>query len=266
MYIFDFEYDGLCLSDMGYIVCNFGSSGLQTISNGSEINFNTVSTFNGAKHELVSSEYRNCLTATFQICKNSCQDSNLEIRRDDFRDLTSWLNRKEFHKLKLISQDDAYTDLYFEASFNISRIEIDGKLYGLELEVTTNRPFALLEPRVITIKNLVINGTKTILDVSDEEGYIYPHMEIQINQSGTLSIFNELDNRLMVINNCSVGEVITLDYPIIQTSYNSHNIQDDFNWTFFRIVNTFKNKTNNLTISLPCIIKIEYSPIVKLGF
>ena len=265
MCIFDFEYDGLYLSDFGYIVCKFGSDGLQTISNGTELDFHTVSTFNGAKHELISAEYRDCVTTTLQICKNSCQDSNMEMSRGDFRDLTSWLNRKDFHKLKFICDDDEYADLYFEASFNISRIEIDGRLYGLELEVITNRPYALLEPRVIMIKNLVENGEKTIQDVSDEEGYIYPHMEIQINQSGNFSIYNDLEQRLMLINNCSVGEVITVDYPIIQSSLNSHKIQDDFNWSFFRIANTFKNKVNNLTISLPCTIKIVYSPVVKLG-
>ena len=41
--------------------------------------------------------------------------------------------------------------------------------------------------------------------------------------------------------------------------------QNDFNWNWFRIYNTFRNNQNNLTISIPCIIKIKYSPIVKVG-
>lgn len=259
----DFEYDGLTLSDMGYMICKFGSDGLQTISNGSQITFNTVSTLHGAKHELTSVEYDGCLEATIQICKNPCFCEDIEITLKDVRKLSSWLNRKEFLKFKLL--DDEYLNLYFEASFNINKIESDGKIVGLELNMITNRPFALQETKIITIKNLEENGVKTINDVSDAEGYIYPHMEITINQDGDLSIYNDLEERTMLIKNCKVGEVITLDYPIIKSTLNSHKIQNDFNWSFFRIANTFKNKCNELTISIPCTIKLSYSPIAKVG-
>ena len=56
-----------------------------------------------------------------------------------------------------------------------------------------------------------------------------------------------------------------MNYPVIQSSISSHNIQNDFNWNFFRIANTYDNSRNDLTISLPCAIKVEYSPIVKVG-
>ena len=54
---YDFEYDGLTLSDMGYIICKFDSNGLQTVSNGSQITFNTASTLNGQKYELTDVSY-----------------------------------------------------------------------------------------------------------------------------------------------------------------------------------------------------------------
>ena len=47
---YDFEYDGLCLSDMGYIICQFDAESSQTVSNGSQITFNTTSTLNGSKY------------------------------------------------------------------------------------------------------------------------------------------------------------------------------------------------------------------------
>lgn len=260
---FDFEYDGLNLSDMGYVICEFDSNKSETVTNGSQITFNTTSTLNGAKYEFLSSQYDSCLEATFQICKNPCFSDNLEIPFKELRDLMSWLNRKGFHKFKLLEDD--YLDLYFEASFNVNKIEIDGKVYGLELEMKTNRPFALKEPRVIIINNLVPNGKKTIFDTSDEEGYIYPKMRITINESGDLSIYNSLENRTMSINNCVSGEIITLSYPNIESSLPSHKIENDFNWSFFRIANTFKNKKNDLTISIPCTIEITYSPVVKMG-
>lgn len=300
----DFEYDGKRLSSFGFIICSFGEKGLETISNGSEITFNTISTLNGNLHRLASSSYEDCLTTTIQICKNLCGSEIMEIDSVTFRELTKWLNRKKFLKLKILDED--YMDIYYEASFNISRIEIDGKLVGLELEVITNRPFALKEPKIINVKLDKVygweeykdavwqgyvtstnenayshNGIPTedgyqriylgevykssINDDSYEEGYIYPRTEVIINQNGNLKIYNAIEDRDTYIANCVAGEVITLDYPIIQSSISSHKIENDFNWQFFRVANTFENSRNDLIVTLPCSIKIEYSPIVKVG-
>ncbi len=263
MKAFDFEYAGRKLSSFGMVICNFGDKGLDTISNGSQITFNTISTLGGSKHRLTSTTYDDCLEAIIQICKSSCDSGIMEISSTEFREIVKWLNRKKFLKFKILDED--HIDLYYEASFNISRIEIDGKLYGLELEVTTNRPFALKEPRIMTIRNTEQNGRHSINDTSYEEGYIYPHVEIIVNEDGNLKIHNAIENRDTYIGNCVAGEIITLDYPVIQSSISSHNIQNDFNWNFFRIANTYENSRNDLTISLPCTIKIEYSPIVKVG-
>jgi hypothetical protein len=245
------------------MICNFGSKGLDTVSNGSQIKFNTVSTLGGSKHELTSAVYEDCLRTTIQICKHSCDTDVVEISSTELRLLTKWLNRKKFLKFKPLSEE--YIDVYFEASFNISKIELDGRLFGLELEVITNRPFALKEPKTFVIKNLIEDGKHFINDTSYEEGYIYPHTEITIVESGDLNIYNAMENRNTYIANCVAGEVITMDYPVIQSSISSHNIQNDFNWNFFRLANTFDNSRNDLTISIPCTIKVKYSPIVKIG-
>lgn len=264
MKAYDFEYDNKNLSDFNMVICQFGGSkGLDTINNGSEITFNTVSVLNGKRHELVSSIYEGCLEATIQVCKHTCSTDIQEISSVEFRELVKWLNRHKFLKFKILDED--HIDIYYEAAINISRIEIDGKLYGLELNILTNRPFALKEPKTIIVKNISQNGKHSINDTSYEEGYIYPSVEITINQDGNLNIYNALEDRNTYIANCVVGEVITMDYPIIQSSLSSHNIQNDFNWNFFRISNTYDNSRNDLTISIPCTIKVTYSPIVKVG-
>ena len=267
MKAYDFEFDGKRLSEFGMIICSFDSKGVETLSNGSVVTFNTVPVLGGSKHELVSTVYEDCLEATIQICKDTCSGNTLEISPHEFRNLTRWLSRKKFLKFKLLSEE--YIDLYFEASFNINRIEIDGRLIGLELEVRTNRPFALKEPKTITVnntaENIANNKKHSIFDQSHEEGYIYPHTEITIVESGDLDIYNILEDRHMVVRNCIAGEVITMDYPIVQSSLSSHDIQNDFNWNFFRVANTYENRRNDLTISIPCTIKIKYSPIIKVG-
>lgn len=265
MIITDFSYgeNNKKLSDFGFIVCRFDSGGLDTVSNGAVVEFNTVSVQNGIKQELVSSSYGDCLETTIQVCRNPCANGDIEIDQTTFRELTRWLCRRKFLRFKPITNE--YLDLYHEATISVSRIEIDGKLVGLELEIRTNRPFALKEPRIINITNTEINGKYSINDTSHEEGYIYPKTEIVVNQDGNLNIYNAIEDRNTFIANCKKNEIITMDYPVITSSLSSHNIQNDFNWNFFRVANTFENSRNDLTISLPCSIKVEYSPIVKVG-
>lgn len=327
MKAYNFEYAGKTLEQFGMILCQFGgSNGLDTVADGAEISFTTVPVMGGLKHNLTSSQYEQGLETTWQICKHSCSGGVQEITSIEHRNLTAWLCRKRFLKLKIFDEDNI--DLYHEAIINVSKIELDGKLMGLELSVTTNRPFALKEAKTISInceKGKEVYGWKkyktdpeiemlgyvtstdqnaypqgkvdendniiegahidgyqyyslgqvykaSLNDTSYEEGYIYPQMEITIGDiddkpinERNLTIHNSIENRETYIANCKTNEVITLDYPVIQSSDLSHNIQNDFNWTFFRVANTYNNSRNDLVISLPCSIKIKYSPIVKVG-
>ena len=285
MKAFDFEYDNIRLSDKGFMLCRFDSGGMETVSNGSEISFNTVPTINGQKHQLTSSEYGNCLTTTLQICKNLCDDYNMEISVEDMRDIMRWLNRKEYHKFKII--DDEYSGFYINASFNVSKIEINGAVCGFELELFSDTPFMLQEPVIVNIdvkesdlteQCIMANGTimsntciRKFYSKSDEEGYIYPDMVIKIDDGvigkPTLEIYNITEDRLMRIANCEAGEEITINYPMISSSLQSHSntIMNDFNWRFFRVSSSFRNRENKVAISLPCSIKLTYSPIVKVG-
>ena len=263
MLAYDFEYGSKKLSEFNMIICKFGGGdGFETVSGG-QITFNTIPVLNGSHHILTSTFYDECLTTTIQICKNSCSSGVMEITSTEFRELTKWLNRKRFLKLKFLDED--HIDIYYEAAINISRIEINGRLVGLELSIITNSPHAFKEPRTITIKNTEINGKHSVNDISYEEGFIYPFTEITVNEDGDLKIYNAIEDRWTNILNCTSGEVITMDYPIIQSSDSSHDIQNNFNWKFFRIANTYENSRNDLTISIPCTIKFKYSPIIKVG-
>lgn len=263
----DFEYDGKQLSDLGYMVCEFGTNGNGVnIVKGATINLSTVSNSYGTKNYLVNSKYGNILEDTFQICKNTCNNEDMEITVDEQRELGRWLNRKGYHSFRYLTYD--YLDFYFEATFNISYIEVGGKIYGLELEMTTNKPFALNKEKDYELEITEANQTMILINESDDEGCIYPHMRITIgNISGDLKISNEVGDKIetTIIKNCTANEVITIDYPIIYSSILSHKVHKDFNWKFFGISNTNNDRVNKITVSLPCKIEIGYSPAVKLG-
>lgn len=264
MVIYDLEYDGVLLSEMGYVICSFDGGVSGTTSNGSVLKFNTVSTLDGMKFDLSSATYEDAIGGTIQICKNPClyDEENIEISTDEFRELSSWLNRKEFHKLRFLTEE--YADIYYEASFNVSKVMAGERIAGAELEVFTNRPFGISSEKKITISGE--SGDNIIIyNDSDEEGYVYPHTVITVNSSGDLSILNTFENRYTVINNCTSGEVITMDYPVITSSDANHKIQNDFNWNFFRLCKEYNNGRNIITLGLDCSIVMTYSPIVKFG-
>lgn len=265
MKAYDFSYKGIRLSDFGYMICRFDSGGMDTIQNGSEISFNTVPSHGGMRHHLTSSIYEDCATATIQICKNSCDGSDMEISVQEQRKIMRWLNSKTFDKLRFIDSDGEYSRIYYNASFNVSRIDMDGRTVGFELEAHTDKPYASQDDVSVHIEVDAPGSVESYHSESDEEGFTYPRVLIKVKGDGDLVIHSITENRDTVIRGCKNGEVIDMDYPMISTSVDEHKIMNDFNWIFYRVSNTFFNSKNELTASLPCSIDITYSPVVKIG-
>lgn len=269
MYAIDFEYDGQYLSDYGFIVCHFdATTGANVVNAGSKITFNKVSRNNGKSYSLASTKYEECIQTTFDICKDPdlYDYEDREISNDEYRDLMRWLNRREFLKFQVLEDEANESDVcFYNVSFNISKINIAERLYGLQLTLESDKPFGYGQEQSISWNFSDTSISKTLRDVSDEIGYTYPNMIITCNAEGDLSIFNELVNCTMVIKNCSVGETIKIDgeHQIITTTYNSHDIFNDFNYEFFRIGNTIDNRNNKISVSKPCDIIIKYTPIIK---
>lgn len=263
----DFEYDGLRASDFNLIFCQFdGSGGVNITSAGSELNWNTVPISNGNKYLITDTSYDVVLETTFQMCKYDCKKGSPEyLTLEDCREISRWLNRKEAHTLRIISENKIYDYLLFEGSFNLNQIEINGGIIGYEFHFISNRPHAIGD---LVRKNIVATTTDyeyKFYDVSDESGYIYPkNLTIRCLQSGTLSIKNLLENRTTVIKNCSLNEIITFDDTLyFSSSLQSHKIQNDFNYVFFRIANTYENRLNSIVVNIPCEITFEYYPVIK---
>lgn len=265
MYALDFEYDGKRLSSFGFILCTLGTpSGSDTVSAGSKITFNKVSRCHGKMQPVIGTTYDECITATFDICKNVDIYEDLHITEDEARQIIRWLNRREMLKFRLIP-DEGQSDCYYNASFNVEKVLVSKELFALELTMETDSPFGYGAVKSVEWDITDTSQSVVLEDTSDEIGYIYPSMKITCKESGTLSIHNELEGCTMQIKNCSVGEVIDIDgnTQIIRSSLPSHKIYNDFNFEFFRIGNTLSVRDNKITVSLPVKLKIEYTPIIK---
>lgn len=266
MYALNFEYDGLLLSDYGFMICEIdGSSGVNTVKTGFDISFNTVKRNGGRNYGLASASFDECVQSTFHICKDPDKWDDLEITNDEYRNLVRWLNRSKFLKFRILNEfEHDKMPCYFNASFNIGKIYIRDILYGLELTMTTNAPFGYGE---LVEKDLdVPNGDKVIIyDMSDDAGFICPDMVVKCQEDGILLVKNSLSGTAFTIKNCKAGETITVngETQIVTSSLSSHAIYDDFNYDFLRIGNTFHNRENVITVSMACHLKISYYPIIK---
>lgn len=261
---YDFEYDGRTLSGYGFMMCDFSGGGsIEEVEAGAKITFVTVPRNGGAKHGLVNAKYESGLTCSFDICLNPCLVDSMELTQSDIRDIMRWLNRREFLPFHFIG-DDTF-DCYFNASFNVMKLVVDGKVYGLRLEMETDAPYGYGDELTFTWSAAAANYTYRIMNQSDEIGYLYPTLSITVRADCDFTITNDTFGGSSVIKNCKTGETITMygDTNIIETDRSGHDICDDFNYEFFRIGNNMTEQRNMITVSHPCSVTLKYRPVIK---
>ena len=272
MHMIDFEYDGNFLSDFGFIVCYFDySSGVNVVNPGSQITFNKVTLRKGRRYNLADTQYDECIAATFDICKNPdiYQGRDAIISVDEYRDMVRWLNRHQFLKFRNAIEycDDIpeVTTCYYNASFNVEKLEIAGDLVGLRLNMETDSPFGYGEQIVETLKFTSGHLSQSFMDVSDDVGSMYPDMIITCGEAGNLTLVNSMESGTMALYNLTLNEVITIqgEPHIISSSLSTHNICNDFNYRFLKIGNKYNDRVNTITASKPCEVKIIYNPVIK---
>lgn len=268
MQVVNFEYNNELLSDYNLIVCDFdGSSSFDTIDVGNKIVINKVKAPKSNKYKSIGYKYDGVFTTNFQVVKICCNTGNNIVSEEELAKIMRWLNRKIYAKLKIIYNDGSYSNVYYNGIFNVELIKFGDDVVGLNLAFESDSPFAYMEEISYTDELSSVKKL-TIHDISDETGYIYANTKIECLESGNYFIDNDFDYNRIVINNCSVGEIITLDgeNKIISTNLPSHSsLPNDFNYNFLRIVNSYDNVDNVYSSNLRCKITIKYSPIRKVG-
>lgn len=270
----DFEYAGRRLSDLGYIIGHVNSdAGMREVEIGSDIIFDTVKNNHSSIHSVTSSTYENVYTTTFEIIKNPCIQNvdDIYITPLEVREITKWLNRRDYYKFKLYNENFDVSDVCYYGSFNIKEIWFGDMVVGLTLIFTANTPFALADDIVLTLsvkanKKFIISGD------SDDFTTIYPVVKIKClsaNGKDGLIIKNLTTGTEVKIKNCVQGETITIDgeYKIILTDDEIHNttLPSDFNYEYFDILVDDSITENVYQSNIPCDITISYAPIRKVG-
>ena len=289
MYLVDFVYDGLKLSDYGCMVGSVVTENSDSIDMGSVIRLETVINHGSYRSEIVNADYPDVYTVTFDVFKTPCDDQADVFTEDEVTWFMRWLNRKEYKKFSPIYDTDDFYGLFFMGSFTECKaISIQGQVYGFTLTFTSNSPFAYLDydPNefdvvdagdTFTVTNpytgvseTLTGGIFTIDDDSEELGSVYPSsFSIKVTEAGNLVIWNEFDEetRYTEVKNCGVNEVITFDciHKVITSSVDHAKLANDFNYVFPRLKNDMITNSNVFHVSLDGKVEIEYKPIRKVG-
>jgi len=258
----DFSYDGILLSDLGYVMAHISSgTSTSTSSAGSQLTLNRVPTANGRRYFLASAVYDECFETTIDIIKCDAQEISLE----EYAWMMRWLNRAEFQEMIFYADD--LEAVFFEGTFNVQKIESNDTLIGFSLNFISNSPFGRLPQESVTFTIDEAGGTYTLTDKSYEIGFLYPdYMEITCGADGDLTLSNSQDGtRTTIITGCTSGEVLTVDGLVATlTSSVRSKILNYFNFKFFRIGNNVKSSDNVITSSLPITVTLKYTPIRKV--
>lgn len=245
--------------DFGLIICEFDDS--SDSDSASQVEFSLInSPIQNKWYKSGNSNYTEALAFSFSVAK----DDFSAIDAYEYSAIARWLVRKDDFKDFMLTRRD-YDNIHFYAQLNVSPIEIGGNIVGIDVEGTTNAPFGFSALETYTFDTN--DGTTfSFSDNSDEIGYIYPDLKITVRTGGDISLLNQTENRAFTLKNCVANEVITIDGKTLQIDSTavSHNIYEDSNYQYFRIVNDYDKRKNTIVITGDCTVEMKYRPIRKV--
>lgn len=255
-----FVYDGTSSDEYGIVCVTFSPTTLETVD-GHTSELETEKSVRGNIFHIISQEYSAPLSYTIQVINKD--GSPITIIQE--RAIKKWLCQKNKYKYFCIL-NKRYADIWFYANIGNPKVLYVADTVGLEFEITTNAPFAFSDERN---KKWQMEGVDIIEDFyvdNDEDLPIYPKLIITMNEGGTLTLKNEsitdVSNTL-TINNCEVGEIITIDcnYPHISSSIVTHNVFDDFNKYWIYLIDGY----NRISTDKSCTLDFTYREYRKVG-
>lgn len=291
MYLVDFVYDGLRLSDFGCMVGSAVTSNNDSVEMGSVVKLETAINHGSYISEIVNADYPDVYSVTFDIFKKPCGGGYKDVFED--KEVTwfmRWLNRKDYKKfVPIYDNPKDFYRVFFMGSFTECKaINIQGQVYGFTVTFTSNSPFAYLDykPNTFNVINtgeqfVIINsatkqeetltgGTFSLYDESEELGAVYPKsFVIKLSTAGDLILKNSMDKaeRYTEVRNCVADETLTFDciHKVITSDKEHTKLYNDFNYVFPRLINEFYNGMNKFSMTINGEVTVDYNPIRKVG-
>ena len=244
-------------SDMfGVIMVDFDTP---SASNDEETSLLTGKSPSSDKWDLYGTEYSSPLTSSITICKSD----NTYIDSYEQRALKKWLCKNRYSWLQ-VGQDDL-GEIWYRCILNNPQFENVGRMNaGMKLNMTCDAPYAWSQEYTKTYTVSSSTGNFSFNHISDfDEDILCPLVTITSDINGTIEIINKSDDsRKITLENCVVGEVITLDGIRDKvSSSNGRVVINSWNKKFLELI----DGVNNLNINGNCTVKLTYRLPRRVG-
>jgi hypothetical protein len=189
----DFTFNNKKLSDFGYISVEFDDTNEATFGLERELIKGEPTRYRVATNHL-GADYREALTFEIHIVKEESECSNdideMEISRDDVRNISKWLTETEHPTwLKFTNTDGKVDDLRYCGVFTDIKGFKTNRLYGLKLTFTNNSPFAYTN-NIVSTHTVNNNVTAVINNDSDlTNRYSYPNIRMVTTRAGQQEVY-----------------------------------------------------------------------------
>ena len=261
VYTNGFTFDNITSDELGLMVCEFNGN-TPSETSGGNIEFTLTSApVQNRWYKSGNTNYSEAIKFAFQVIKQNKEP----IDSYEYSTYARLLQRKDDYKEFTITKLD-YDTVHFYVQLNISPIQVGGDIMGINITGITDSPYAYGQLITKKISTETGNGMLKFADMSDEIGYIYPDIEIDISSACNLKITNETSGEIFKLNNCVNNEIINIDSTILEMTSTalSHKLYEDSNYKFPRIVNDLNKRTNIFKIEGNCTLTMKYRPIRKV--
>lgn len=243
IYANDFTFCDSKLSDFNYIIAAIdNSSSIENTSCGN-IEILTERPVQNKRDISHGFKYGEGITLSFQIVRiDELSHTPAPVTNEEYETIMRWLVRPSYNYITFDTDDN----LFFHVKIKADAIKIGNIVHGFELTLTNDSAYGYSKEHTTHIGDLC---TAYLEDKSSLVGYTYPILKICPN-SGIYTLTNNLEpDRFLRINNCTAGEIITVDCEnkTIKSTNTDHDLAKDFNFAFFRFLNTYNNNLNKIT-------------------
>lgn len=255
-----FIFNGISSDLMGLMLCDWdGSAILEETSGGSTIDLHTAKPIHRDIWYLYNTSYSNQLTFSIHLIKKDFSAISLVEQAA----ITRWLIRKDGYK-DFQFDNKEYGEVIFRATaIKATMLSVGNITRGIKVDFVCDSPYGY---SFIESKTFHGNTTNLFINSSEENGYIYPLLSIHVHQSGEIIIYNSFEDRSTIIENCVENEVITINNELKTiTTTSTHNLSNDFNYIWFRLVRRDNEIENSIAIFGNATVTMTYQLIRKVG-
>lgn len=262
----DFSFNGVSCEEYGLKIYDIGSDSNDATKFASTGDLETDVIPSKGRQFLYGRSYEDPLEfeLVFGLYSNTLTEGEY-LDRYEMDEIANWLTGPTEYKWLVVEQPDLDMVRYRCIISDLEPIHVAWLPFAFKAEVTCDSPYAYTMPYTYTY-DCSDTTTFTIRSKSTINRLYYPKMEIELNGSDTISIYNESVGVTMEFTDLPTASEISIvidnDLGIITSSDASYsNMYKYFNFEFFSL----QKGINTITVTGDCSITFTCEYPINVG-